>query len=402
MNTIKRITISLIVTISIGLIPATMMAQQGEALPTLRLDRIPAQPAFPGQTRAIAAKPTEHKVETVVSGLALPWALAFLPGGDMLLTERRNGLKIVSADGNLSEPLDGVPAASGHRQGGWFDVALHPDFSNNRLVYFSYFAPAEDDPETRGIPQVARARLSHDQHRLEDVQVVLDGKGTQEMHFGRDGMLFVAGSGDFSADPQALSGYNGKVLRVNSDGSIPKDNPYRNTQNALAEIYTVGHRDIAGIDTHPDTGEIWISEHGPRGGDEVNVIRPGANYGWKVISYGTQYSGEPVGDGASAKQGMQQPVYFWRPSIAPSGLLFYKGDMFPEWKNSVFVTALSGQHLTRLELNGERVVAEERFLVDLAKRIREARVGPDGALYVLTNEENDAPKGTADLLKISR
>jgi glucose/arabinose dehydrogenase len=169
-----------------------------------------------------------------------------------------------------------------------------------------------------------------------------------------------------------------------------------------AEIYSYGHRDISGFATHPKTGDIWISEHGPRGGDEINIIHAGANYGWKVISYGTAYSGSPIGDGHAVKDGMQQPVYFWRPSIAPSGLSFYSGDMFPEWQNSVFVTSLSGQHISRLELDGERVTAEERMLVERGQRIRELRVGADGALYVLTNEEGDAPKGTAQLLRITK
>ena len=192
------------------------------------------------------------------------------------------------------------------------------------------------------------------------------------------------------------------MLRFNPDGSVPDDNPWSANPSVPSAIFSVGHRDISGFASHPETGEIWITEHGPRGGDELNRIRAGANYGWKVITYGTEYNGAPVGDGLTKQAGMEQPRYFWRPSIAPSGLVFYTGSMFPEWRGNIFVTSLAGQHLSRLVLDGDRVVAEERLLVDRAQRIREARVGPDGALYVLTNEEGDAPRGTAELLRIFR
>jgi len=191
-------------------------------------------------------------------------------------------------------------------------------------------------------------------------------------------------------------------LRLLPDGGIPRDNPWSTDESVPSLIYTYGHRDISGMATHPDTGEIWISEHGARGGDELNVIRAGANYGWPVISYGTEYSGAPVGEGGTSSEGMEQPRYFWRPSIAPSGLMFYTGDLFPEWRGNLFVTALSGQHIARLVLDGDRVIAEERLLVANAERIRELRQGPDGALYALTNEESDAPKGTGRLLRIYR
>jgi glucose/arabinose dehydrogenase len=386
------------------LLTGSVRAQE-DSLPILRLDRIPASPAFLGQTRAAAARPSEYKVQTVLSGLSFPWALSFLPDGDIILTERRNGLRILDASGKLSEPLGGMPVVSEHPKYpsfGWFDVALDPDFSTNRWVYFSYYAVAGDDPEAPGIARVGRARLSKDNMSLEDFEVIVDGKGTQEIHFASDGTLMVAGAGNFSADPQDLNLANGKLLRVNSDGSIPFDNPYRSSQEAHPEIYSVGHRDISGIGTHPVTGEVWATEHGPRGGDELNIIRRGGNYGWKVISYGTEYSGDPIGDGSGVRDGLLQPVYFWRPSIAPSALLFYTGEMFPEWRGSAFVGSLSGQHLSRLVIEGDRVIAEERLLVDRANRIRAVEQGPDGALYILTNEERDTPRGTAELLKISR
>lgn len=375
-------------------------AQDEEELPTLKLDRIPASPAFSGQTRAPAAKTSTYIVETVVAGLSSPWAMAFLPDGEILINEYTGAMRIVTADGALSRPLTGLPELSHEGWAGLFDVALDPEFELNQLVYFSYTAKS-GDPDSPNIPRVARGRLEREKLHLADVEVIVDGDAWQELHFAPDGRLLVSGTSvDPDADAQDLGSPSGKVLRINTDGSVPDDNPWTDTPNVRAEIYSYGHRDISGFATHPKTGEIWITEHGPRGGDEINIVHAGANYGWKVISYGTAYTGSPIGDGRASKDGMQQPLYFWRPSIAPSGLSFYSGDMFPEWRDSLFVTSLSGQHISRLELDGERVSAEERLLVDRAQRIRELREGPDGALYVLTNEEGDAPKGTAELLRI--
>lgn len=391
-----------------GLLPAaslllsvTLYAQEDD-LPTLKLDRIPAQPAFAGQTRAPAATPSSYEVETVVSGLTQPWALAFLPGGEILINEYVGDMRIVDSKGRLTEPLHGLPEMSHEGWAGLFDVALDPEFERSHRVYFSYTAPSEDG-DGANVPRVGRARLVRDELRLTDVEVVVDGFGGQELHFLPDGSLLVSGAGDGSRDdPQDLSSTLGKLLRIRPDGSAPEDNPFYGRPNVRPEIYSYGHRDISGMATHPETGEIWITEHGPRGGDELNRILPGANYGWKVISYGTEYSGEPIGSGLAAMEGMEQPRYFWLPSIATSGLIFYRGAMFPEWQGDIFVTALAGQHISRLVMNGDRVVAEERMLVDRAQRIRELRVGPDGALYALTNEDGDAPKGSAELLRISR
>ena len=373
-------------------------AQESDDPPTLKLDRIMSSPAFIGQTRAPAAPPSTYSVETVVGGLSTPWALAFLPGGEILITEYTGAMRILLADGTLTEPLAGLPETSHEGWAGLFDVTLDPDFDDNATIYFSYTAPS-GDPENPNVPRVSRARLNRDALALADVEVLLDGTAWQELHFAPDGTLLVSGTGDGEA--QDLESTSGKLLRINGDGSVPDDNPWVDVVGARPEIYSVGHRDISGFATHPDTGEIWITEHGPRGGDEINVIRAGANYGWEVISYGTAYSGEPIGDGHTKQDGMEQPRYFWRPSIAPSGLMFYTGDMFPEWRGNLFVTSLSGQHIARLVLDGDRVVGEERLLVDRAERIRELRQGPDGALYVLTNEEGDAPKGTAELLRIT-
>lgn len=379
----------------------SLLAQE-EQLPVFRVDRIPSAPAFSGQTRAAAADTSTYEVESVASGLSSPWALAFLPGGEILINEYVGNMRILDADGKLSDPLTGLPKMSHEGWAGLFDVALDPDFANTRLVYFSYTGKPEG-PDGENIPRVGRGRLDRANLRIVDTEIIVDGAGSQEIHFAPDGKLLVSGAGDvFTEDAQDMSITFGKLLRINPDGSAPRDNPWSLDENVPSAIYTVGHRDISGFATHPDTGEIWITEHGPRGGDELNRIRAGANYGWKVISYGTEYTGAPIGEGGTKSDGMEQPRYFWRPSIAPSGLAFYTGDMFPEWRNNIFVTSLSGKHLTRLVLEDDRVVAEERMLVDRAKRIREVRVGPDGALYVLTNEDNDTPRGTAELLRIHR
>ena len=390
------------VLIAFTVLAAPAYAQDEEELPTLKLDRIPSAPAFSGQTRAPAASLSSFNVETVVAGLSSPWALTFLPDGEILINEYTGAMRVVTADGELLQPLSGLPELSHDGWAGLFDVALDPGFEQNRLIYFSYTAKS-GDPDSPSIPRVARGRFDRDDLRITDVEVIIDGDAWQELHFAPDGKLLVSGTSvDPDADAQDLGSASGKVLRINTDGSVPNDNPWTDTPDVRAEIYSYGHRDISGFATHPKTGDIWITEHGPRGGDEINIIRAGANYGWKVISYGTAYTGSVIGEGHATKDGMQQPVYFWRPSIAPSGLSFYTGNMFPEWRDSVFVTSLSGQHISRLELDGERVMAEERLLVERGQRIRELREGPDGALYVLTNEEGDAPKGTAELLRISK
>jgi len=382
-------------------LPPPLVAQE-EELPTLRIDRIPSAPAFSGQTRAAAAGHSAYEVESIASGLSAPWALAFLPDGEILINEYIGNMRILDAQGKLSEPLRGLPKMSHEGWAGLFDVALDPDFKENQLVYFSFTGKPQESGG-KNIPRVGRGRLDRSNLQIVDVEVIIDGSGSQEIHFAADGKLLVSGAGDvFTEDAQDLGITFGKLLRFYPDGSVPDDNPWYADPNVPSQIYSVGHRDISGIASHPDTGEMWITEHGPRGGDELNRIRAGANYGWKVIAYGTEYSGAPIGEGHTKQQGMEQPRYFWRPSIAPSGLVFYSGSMFPEWRGNIFVTSLAGQHLSRLVMDGDRVAAEERLLVDRAERIREARVGPDGALYVLTNEEGDAPRGTAELLRIYR
>ena len=376
-------------------------SQETENPPVLKLDRIPSSPAFLGQTRAPAAKPSTFLVESVVGGLSVPWALAFLPDGDILINEYASGdMHIVDVDGNLSAPLAGLPEISHDGWAGLFDLTLDPDFVRNQRIYFSYTAPS-GNAASPNIPRVASAILKKGELRIEDVEIVVDGNGQQELFFAPDGKLLLSGAAT-TGDGQDLSSHMGKLLRLEADGAIPHDNPILGDADAPGAIYSLGHRDVSGIAAHPLTGAIWITEHGARGGDELNLIEPGANYGWPEYSYGTQYTGEPVGHGATSGAGIAEPRYFWRPSIAPSGLMFYTGDMFPEWRGNLFVTSLTGQHISRLVMDGDKVVAEERLLLERGERIRELRQGPDGALYALTNEESAAPKGTAELLRIFR
>jgi glucose/arabinose dehydrogenase len=374
-------------------------------------------PAFKNQTRAPQpAKPSQYAVETVASGLSHPWALAFLPGGRMLVTERQGRVRIVDQKGQISDPLTGLPDIRAVAGEGLHDIVLDPQFARNRFVYFTYYAPPKGESggpfQTQlfqqwlmkpvderaktsvGQERVARARLSADEKSLEDVKVILEG-ADRRLAFAPDGTLFVtastpAGGGNVPIDdlPQRLNGPFGKVLRINSDGTIPKDNPFVRRSGARPDVYTYGLRDPEGAAINPATGQLWTAEHGVKGGDEINIARPGANNGFPIIAYGTKYSGEKIGDGLTQKAGMEQPVYYWDPDIGPSGMLFYTGSLFPDWKGNLFVGALPGKHLARLVLDGNTVAAEEQLLVDLGKRIRDVRQGPDGALYILTDDDN--------------
>lgn len=331
------------------------------------------------------------RVVTVARGLEHPWGLALLPDGRMLVTERPGRLRIVERDGRISAPLAGVPEVWARGQGGLLDVALAPDFAQSRQIYLSYAEPGR--PRGAGTT-VARARLGSG--RLENVQVVFrqEPKRTAGQHFGsrlvfaRDGSLFIT-TGDRGQrdDAQDLGRPMGKVLRLRPDGTVPSDNPFVARPDALGEIWSYGHRNIQGAALHPETGALWTVEHGARGGDEVNVPKPGRNYGWPVISYGRHYSGATIGEG-TAKPGMEQPVHYWDPSIAPSGMTFYTGDRFPAWRGNLFVGSLKFGLLVRLELDGERVTGEERLLERLGDRIRDVRQGPDGFLYLLTDERD--------------
>jgi glucose/arabinose dehydrogenase len=348
-----------------------------------------------GAAVAQALKPV-----TLVRGLSHPWGLAFLPdfeqSGRMLVTERDGRMRIVSTGGELGPPLAGVPAVDARGQGGLLDVVLDPKFEQTRWVYWSYSERGDGGNSTA----VARGRLEANglQGRLTDVQVVFRQvpKYSSSAHFGsrlvfaRDGRLFITLGDRFSRrdDAQTLDNHHGKVVRIEPDGRVPGDNPFAGRAGARPEIWSFGHRNVQGAALHPQTGELWTHEHGPQGGDELNVTEAGRNYGWPVVSFGAEYgSGAKIGEG-TAKAGMEQPVVHWVPSIATSGMAFLTSERYPGWKGDLFVGALRAQHLVRLRLDGRRVVQQERLLQDLRERIRDVRQGPDGWLYVLTDSSD--------------
>ena len=340
--------------------------------------------------RGVAQSSQSLRAATVTEGLEYPWGLAFLPDGRMLVTERPGRLRLVDADGRLHpQPVSGVPAVAAVGQGGLLDVALHPDFARNRWIYLSYAAQGEGGYGT----EVVRARLEG--QSLRDLKVVFSmrPKTTAGHHFGsrlvfdRQGYLYITlGDRGDMGRAQRLDDHAGSVIRLHDDGRVPADNPFVALPNALPEKFTLGNRNIQGAALHPATGALWAHEHGPQGGDEINVIRAGVNYGWPVATYGRNYgSGTPIGEGTHMA-GTAQPLLQWTPSIAPSGMAFYRGDKFPAWRGNLFVGALRGQMLVRLELDGERIVREERLLENKVGRIRDVRNGPDGYLYLLIDD----------------
>ena len=345
-----------------------------------------ADPANSGEEHAF-------RVVTMTRGLEHPWGLAFLPDGRRLVTERPGRLRLVAADGTLDpQPVTGLPTIAIHGQGGLLDVALHPGFAENGLIYLSYAARGEGGVGT----EVARGRLVD--HRLENVEVLFrqQPKSSGGRHFGsrlvfdRQGYLYITlGDRGEQERAQKMDDLAGKIVRLHDDGRIPADNPFVDRPGARPEIYSLGNRNVQGAALHPLTGELWAQEHGPQGGDEVNVIRAGRNYGWPVITYGVEYVvGTKIGEGTH-KPGMEQPLHVWVPSIAPSGMAFYQGDRFPRWRGDLFVGALKDQMLVRLRFDGEKRVEEERLLKGVLGRIRDVRAGPDGYLYLLT----DSPDG---------
>jgi glucose/arabinose dehydrogenase len=357
----------------------------------------PAQrPAFEGQTRACPAVASPPLAVTVlVRGLENPWSVEPLPDGGFLVSEKPGRLRLVSASGQLGEPIAGVPAVDSRGQGGLLDLALSPRFSSDRTLFWSYSEPREGGNGT----SVARGVLSADARRLEQVQVLLRTRPTYDgrlhygsrLAFGPDGLLYVTlgERSDLATRPQSqqLGSHLGKVLRIRPDGTVPPDNPFVGQAGALPEIWSLGHRNVqaASFDAQ---GRLWVVEHGARGGDEVNRVERGRNYGWPLISYGLEYSGAAIGAGSTARDGMEQPVYYWDPVIAPSGAQWYTGDAVPAWRGNLFVGGLRATALVRLVFEGGRVVGEERLLADRGQRIRDVRQGPDGALYVVTDAGN--------------
>lgn len=337
----------------------------------------------------IVSEQATFRIERLTSGLEHPWSLAFLPDGRFLVSERPGRLRIITADGHLLEqPITGLPRLQAHGQGGLLDIALHPEFATNRWVYLSFAEPGPDGFGTA----VARGRLDGMQLRDTEVLFRLSPKSSDGRHFGgrlvfdRQGHLFIT-LGDRGKRPRAqdLGDHAGSLIRLNANGGIPADNPFLERPSAQPEIYSYGHRNMQGAALHPTNGRLWTHEHGPQGGDEINVPEPGANHGWPVITYGANYgTGTEIGEG-TAKPGMAQPLYHWVPSIAPSGMAFYAGDRFPAWRGDLFIGSLKFRQLVRLELDGEQVVHEERLLTNKLGRIRDVRQGPDGFLYLLTD-----------------
>jgi glucose/arabinose dehydrogenase len=384
---------------------ATAGARPSDCTPLeTREPNAPSQrPAFEEQTRACGVKSdVAFDVVVVAKGLEHPWAVEPLPDGSLLVTEKPGRMRVVSAGGELGQPIGGVPKVDARGQGGLLDVALSPGFEKDRTIYWSYSEPRRSGNAT----SVARGVLAADNRRLEQVRVIFrampvydgDKHFGSRLVFGPDGKLFVTlgERSDAPMRPQAqqLDSDMGKILRINPDGSVPDDNPFVGRDGARPEIWSLGHRNIqaAGFD---EDGRLWEVEHGTQGGDELNLIEKGKNYGWPVQAYGEEYSGEPIPGAATTRDGMEQPTYYWDPVIAPSGMQFYSGAAFPAWRGNLFVGSMKDMRLVRLVLEDDRVAGEEHLLTDRSQRVRDVRQGPDGALYVVT----DMPQG--ELWKIA-
>jgi glucose/arabinose dehydrogenase len=366
----------------------------GDPVESRRANGANQQPAFPGQTRAPGMRTQGALAHTVVAaGLVHAWGLALLPDGRWLVTERPGRLRIITAGGAVGEPIAGLPAVDARGQGGLLDVVIGPTFAQDRLIYWSYAEAREGGNAT----SVARGRLSDDGTRVEAVQVIFRALPVYDgdKHFGSSlafdgaGHLFITlgERSDRPMRPQAqdLGSHMGKVIRINADGTVPADNPFAGRAGALPEIWSLGHRNIQGVAVAPD-GAVWTIEHGTRGGDELNRPEAGKNYGWPVIAYGVEYSGGTINEGITAREGMEQPVYYWDPVIAPGGMTFYDGAMFPGWRGNLLVAGLKEKHIARLVLDGDRVVGEERLLTGLGERIRDVAVAADGAVWAITDE----------------
>ncbi|MEZ0335200.1 MAG: PQQ-dependent sugar dehydrogenase [Gemmatimonadales bacterium] len=353
------------------------------------------RPAFEGQTRACGVTSSaKFEVVTVAKGLENPWAVEPLPGGGLLVTEKPGRMRIVSAEGKIGEPLAGIPAVDARGQGGLLDVALSPKFPSDQTIYWSYSEPRQGGNAT----SVARGALSPDRRSVQQVKVIFralpvydgDKHFGSRLAFGPDGMLYIT-LGERSDKPmraqaQRLDSHMGKVLRIGPDGSVPKDNPFVGKAGALPEIWSLGHRNIQAAAFDPQ-GRLWVVEHGTNGGDELNLVEKGKNYGWPLQAYGEEYSGEPISGAATVREGMVQPVYYWDPVIAPSGAQFYTGEAFPAWRNNLLIGSMKDQMLVRLTLEKDRVTGEEHLLKDRGQRVRDVRQGPDGALYLVTDQQ---------------
>jgi glucose/arabinose dehydrogenase len=351
--------------------------------------------AFPGQTR-IAGVKTKAAIQSkiLVNGLKRPWGMTVLPDGRLLITEKAGVMKIVTTSGTVSEPITGLPEVNSAGQGGLLGLTIDPDFTKNRMVYWSF----SEKSASGNLTAIAKGTLSSDEKRIENVTVIYRANPAHPStgHYGgrilvdKTGNLLITTGERSSLEtrPQAqfLTSANGKVIRITKDGKPAPGNPFLNNPEAKLEIYSYGHRNVQNLAFHPATGDIWTAEFGPRGGDELNLIKPGNNYGWPIITYGIEYSGAKIGDAIQQKEGMVQPVYYWDPVISPSGMSFYSSNTIPEWKNNLFIGSLSGMHVLRLVIKNNKVIGEERLLADQKQRFRSVIEGKDGALYAITDE----------------
>ncbi|UII19561.1 PQQ-dependent sugar dehydrogenase [Fulvivirga ligni] len=350
--------------------------------------------AFSGQTRVSGrVTKTAYKVTKLATGLSNPWGMTNLPDGRIIVTEKGGTMRIVSASGEVSSAISGLPAVNSSGQGGLLDVAVDPAFESNRIVYWTFSQDGSGGTATA----VGKGRLSDDETNIENAEVIYTAipEFNSSLHYG--GRLVWDGSGnlfvstgersDLESRPEAqeLDAALGKVLRITTNGEPAEGNPFAGQENKLPEIYSYGHRNVQGLAVHPATGDLWEAEFGPRGGDEVNLIEPGKDYGWPTISYGIEYSGSPIGQGITQQAGMEQPVYYWDPVVSPSGITFYTGSLISEWENNLFLGALSGQHIVRLVIKDNLVVGEERLLASENERFRDVLEGTDGALYAITD-----------------
>lgn len=353
----------------------------------------------------------DYKVVTVAENLVQPWAIAFLPGGDALITERPGRLRILRQGKLLPTPVEGVPAVFHSRQGGLLEVMPHPNFASNRLVYLTFSKPGATDTESR--TALVRGRFEND--RLTQVQTLFEAVSQGQGHysgklaFDRNGYLFLS-AGDRQVPPQGdlekhpaqdLTNHHGKIVRLHDDGRVPTDNPFVSRAGAKPEIWSYGHRNVQGLAIHPDTGELWADEHGPQGGDELNRIEPGKNYGWPVIGFGVNYTTGLAIHRGTHRDGMEQPAKIWVPSIGISAMMFYTGDKFPEWKGNLFIGGMASQQLSRLTLNGRAVVNEE-LLVQRQGRVRDIRQGPDGFIYIVTDDRDGKPTPVVRIEPVAR
>ncbi|MBL7770934.1 MAG: PQQ-dependent sugar dehydrogenase [Flavipsychrobacter sp.] len=354
------------------------------------------KPAFAGQTRIGSVKTTTpYEVTVLNASLKAPWGLTELPGGRWLITEKAGNLRIATVDGKISEPINGLPAVNNKGQGGLLGITLDPSFASNRMVYWVFAEPHENNGS---LTAVAKGRLSDDETKIENAAVIyraapVHNKGNNHyggrILFDKSGNLFVS-TGERSdkstrVESQDLNSGLGKIVRITTEGQPVAGNPFANQPGARPEIYSYGHRNVQSLAFHPVTGDLWEAEFGPRGGDELNLIKPGKNYGWPVISYGIEYSGDAMPGALTQKEGMEQPVYYWDPTLSPSGMTFYSGDAIPEWKNNLFIGGLSSMHIARLVIKGNKVVGEERIAADQKDRFRAVAEGKDGALYAVSD-----------------